>query len=140
MTPEEAAVLSAYAEQCAPQQKFNEFTGDAWGDMLADIRFVDAKEAVIAITRRSPWVSPAEIIAEVKRIRAKRIAEFGPIPAPPAEELDPDNWRAFIEWQTATTKAIADGDLKPADLELDLPQRDMRQIERVANRLAGGSR
>ena len=126
MTPEEAAKLSAYAEQCAPQQKFNEYTGDAWGDLLADVRFVDAKEAVIAITRRSPWISPAEIIAEVKTMR-KRIAEFGPI-TPPAEVQD-GNAAAYREWWKDVQRQIADGDLKPK--ELDLPERPMKQLEGV---------
>lgn len=128
MTPEEAAVLSAYAEQCAPQQKFNEFTGDAWGDLLADVRFVDAKEAVIAITRRSPWISPAEIIAEVKTMREKRIAEFGPI-TPPAEVQD-GNAAAYREWWKDVQRQIADGDLKPK--ELDLPERPVKELTQGA--------
>ena len=115
MTPTEAAMLCAYAEQCCPQQKFNEYTGDAWGDLLADIRYVDAKEAVIAITRRSPWISPAEIIAEVKKMRAKRIDEFGPI-TPPAD-LDPDDTTAYREWWKDVQRQIADGDLKPKELD-----------------------
>ena len=129
MKPDEAVALCRFTAACCPSQKFDEYTPDAWGLLLEDIRFVDAKDAVTRMARKQPWVSPAEIIAEVKKMRAKRIAEFGPIPPPPAEVLDPDNWKAFIEWQTATTKAIADGDLKPQELEL--PKRDMRQLERV---------
>jgi hypothetical protein len=104
-----------------------------WAKILADIRFVDAEEAIVRIVARSPWCAPAEIIAEVKKIRAKRIAEFGPIPPPPAEELDPDNWRAFQQWQIDTERAIADGDLKPKEIEL--PARDMKQLENTFRRV-----
>jgi len=130
MTPQEAVVLCRFTAACCPAQKFDEYTPDAWGLILSDIRLVDAKDAVVEIKKRSPWVDPSEIITEVKRIRGKRIAEFGAIPPPPAEELDPDNWRAFIEWQTATEKAIADGDLKPK--ELDLPERPVKALTQGA--------
>jgi hypothetical protein len=130
MNPTEAALLCAYAEQCCPQQKFNEYTGDAWGDLLADIRYIDAKEAIVAITRRSPWVSPAEIIGEVKKIRRKRIDEYGPI-TPPAD-LDPDDTAAYREWWAGVQKAIADGEMRPK--ELDLPKRDVKALTRGAFR------
>lgn len=132
MTPTEAALLCRLTKSACPQQKFDEYTPDLWGELLADVRFIDAKEALMTIAARQPFVAPSEIIAEVKRIRSKRIAEFGPIPPPPAEELDPDNWRAFQQWQIDTERAIADGDLKPA--ELDLPKRDMKQLENTFKR------
>jgi hypothetical protein len=132
MSPEEAVALCRFTAACCPSQKFDEYTPDAWGLLLKDVRFIDAKEAVTIVARKQPWVSPAEIISEVKKIRAKRIAEFGEIPPPPAEVLDPDNWRAFIEWQIATTKAIADGDLKPKEIEL--PERDVKALTRGAFR------
>jgi hypothetical protein len=136
MTPQEAVALCRFTAACCPSQKFDEYTADAWGLLLEDVRFVDAKEAVAAVARKQPFVSPSEIRAEVKKIRAKRIAEFGAIPPPPAEVLDPDNWRAFIEWQAETERRIADGELKPGDLDLELPQRDMKAIDRTFRRPA----
>lgn len=132
MKPDEAVALCRFTAACCPSQKFDEYTPDAWGLLLEDVRFVDAKDAVTRMARKQPWVSPAEIIAEVKKIRAKRIAEFGPI-IPPAD-LDPDDTAAYREWWANVQKAIADGDLKPAELEL--PKRDMRQIERTFRRPA----
>lgn len=136
MTPAEAAVLSAYAEQCCPQQKFNEFTGDAWGDLMPDIRFVDAKEAVKNIARRSPWVSPAEIIAEVKRVRSERIARHGDITPP--SDLDPDNYEAYRAWLHAARQSIGDGNPPPEVPEL--PRRDMKQIEGAFQRVPRSNR
>ena len=130
MSPEEAVALCRFTAACCPAQKFDEYTPDAWALMLEDVRFVDAKEAVVAVARKSPWCAPAEIIAEVKRMRAKRISEFGPI-TPPAD-LDPDDTTAYREWWANIQTAIADGDLKPKEIEL--PQRDMRAIERTFKR------
>ena len=132
MKPDEAVALCRFTAACCPSQKFDEYTPDAWGLLLEDVRFVDAKDAVTTVARKQPWVSPAEIIAEVKKMRRKRIDEFGPI-TPPAD-LDPDDTAAYREWWANVQKAIADGDLKPKELEL--PKRDMRQIERTFRRPA----
>ena len=115
MTPQEAVALCRFTAACCPAQKFDEYTPDAWGLLLEHVRFVDAKEAVVAIARKSPWCAPAEIIAEVKKMRAKRIDEFGPI-TPPAD-LDPDDTTAYREWWKDVQRQIADGDLKPKELD-----------------------
>ena len=130
MTPLEAVDLCRFTSACCPAQKFDEYTPDAWGLILADIRFVDAKEAVVEIKKGSTWVDPSDIIAEVRKMRAKRIDEFGPI-TPPAD-LDPDDTAAYLVWWRDVQRQIADGDLKPKELEL--PKRDMGQIESTFRR------
>lgn len=130
MTPEEAVRICAFTSACCPAQKFDEFTPDAWGLILADIRFEDAKVAVVEIKKRSTWVDPSDIIAEVRKVRAKRIAEHGEI-VPPAD-LDPDNVPEYVKWLRAAREAIGDGNPPPAVPEL--ARRDMRQLEGVFKR------
>lgn len=122
MSPEEAVMLCRFTAACCPSQKFDEFTPDAWGLLLEDIRFVDAKEAVVRMARKSPWVSPAEIIADVKKMRAKRIDEHGPI-IPPAG-LDPIE---TVEWLAAARRTVGDGDPLP-EARGELKPRDMKQL------------
>lgn len=136
MTPTEAVTLCRLVKGACPQQAFDQYTPDMWAKILADVRFVDAEEAVVRIVARSPWCSPSEIIAEVKKMRAKRIEEFGPI-HPPAD-IDPDNWRAFQEWLASTERQIADGELKPVKLEL--PERNMAAIEGAFQRVPRSNR
>jgi len=124
MNHEEAVILCRFTKSVCPQQAFDAYTPDAWALVLADIRMADAKEAVVAIKRRQPWVDPSEIIAEVKRIRRKRIDEYGPIVPPP--DLDPDDTQAYTAWWVGAQRAIADGELQPK--ALDLLKRDMRAI------------
>lgn len=119
MTPEEAVKICAFTAACCPAQKFDEFTPDAWGLILADVRFEDAKQAVVEIKRRSTWVDPSDIITEVKKMRRKRIDEYGPI-TPPAD-LDPDDVAAYRSWWINTQRAIADGELKARELEAPDP-------------------
>lgn len=130
MTPEEAVKICAFTSACCPAQKFDEFTPDAWGLILADIRFEDAKHAVVEIKKRSTWVDPSDIIAEVRKVRAKRIAEHGEI-VPPAD-LDPDNVPEYVKWLRAAREAIGDGN--PPPVVPELARRDMRQLEGVFKR------
>ncbi|MFB7900279.1 hypothetical protein ACFC1B_28615 [Streptomyces xiamenensis] len=76
MTDEEIVILARYVRALCPAQKFDEYTPDAWSDVLRPYELADARAAAAAIARRQPWVAPAEIIAEVKRARGERLANF----------------------------------------------------------------
>jgi hypothetical protein len=111
VTPREAVMLTRYVEACCPQQKIDEYTPDAWHNLLGDLTIDDCRAAVDAVARQQPFVAPAEIRAEVRRIRTERITA-GPIPDPgtgdPAE---------YIRRLKASTRAVADGTLPPLAIE-----------------------
>lgn len=130
MTPIEAVKLSGYVEQMCPQQRFNEYTGDAWADLMPDIRYEDALEACKILGRKQVFIAVAEIIAEVKRIRAKRIDDHGPIVPPP--DLDPDDPIAYRDWWRDSLRAIGDGTFEPAGELEGLRERPVRQITQNA--------
>lgn len=112
MTPTEAVILCRFARSICPQQHFDEFTPDAWGEVLGNLRLVDCKEALVELATKQPFVSPAEIRTEVRRIRRQRTSDFGVLPDPPSS-IDPDDTAAYCAWLARTQRAIADGDLKP---------------------------
>lgn len=130
MTPQEAVALCRFTAACCPAQKFDEYTPDAWSLILADVRFEDAKTAVVEIKKRSTWVDPSDIISEVKKVRARRISAYGEI-VPPAD-LDPDNVEEYVKWLRAAREAIGDGNPPPPVPEL--AKRDMKQLEGVFRR------
>lgn len=130
MNAEEAVALCRFTAACCPAQKFDEFTPDAWGLILADIRLVDAKDAVVEIKKTSTWVDPSDIIREVRKVRAARIAQHGEL-IPPAN-LDPDNVPEYVKWLRAAREAIGDGNPPPAVPEL--ARRDMKQLEQTFRR------
>ncbi|MFS4107508.1 hypothetical protein [Streptomyces sp. PD-S100-1] len=74
MTEEEAVQIAEYVAAACPAQKFGEYTPDVWGEILAPYDVVEARAAVIAIARRQPFISPAEIVTEIRERRAERIA------------------------------------------------------------------
>lgn len=93
MNATEAALLCRYVKACCPQQAIDEYTPTAWADLLGDIRIEDAKEAVRAVAMTQPFVAPAEIRAQVRRMRGKRISEHPPlIPPPGLSELEERQW------------------------------------------------
>ena len=70
MTPTETVMLTRYVAACCPQQAMDEYTPDAWHDLLGDLDLATAKAAVAAVARRQPFVAPAEIRAEIAAMRA----------------------------------------------------------------------
>lgn len=113
MTNAEAVLLCRYAKAACPQQQFDAYTPDAWSDLLGDLRFEDCKEAVKNIVQRQPFVAPAEIRDEVRRVRSKRIGDFGPIPdPPPGLDYTPAEHR---DWLADTLRRIGDGEVFTRD-------------------------
>lgn len=135
MTPTEAVALCRFAKACCPQQAFDEYTPDAWFELLQDLRLEDCKEALTNVVRQQPFASPAEIRAEVKRIRWGRINAFGILPEPPDVSYA-DNPRAYHDWTAELMRRIGDGDLtsrEQYDEEIgrQLTAREMPALEGV---------
>ena len=115
MNAQEAATLCRYVAACCPQQKIDEFTPAVWADLLVDVRLADAKEAVRTVLGKQPFIAPAEIITEAKRIRAKRIADHPPLtppPGPDGEALSPAETNA---WLREAHRRIGDGEVIDCD-------------------------
>lgn len=107
MTPLEAAALCRFTKAVCPQQAIDEYTPDAWHELLKDLNFQDAKDAVVTVGQNQPFVAPAEIRAEVRRVRNGRLSDFGHLPPPPADLGDDEQAR----WLRALRRRIADGEV-----------------------------
>jgi hypothetical protein len=126
MTNAEAVLLCRYAKAACPQQQFDAYTPDAWSDLLGDLRFEDCKEAVKNIVQRQPFVAPAEIRDEVRRVRNKRIGDFGPIPdPPPGLDWTPAEHR---DWLATTLRKIGDGEVFTPDMLDPFDALDRRDV------------
>lgn len=109
MTPREAVMLCRYVKACCPQQQFDEYTPDAWHDLLGDLTLNDCREAVRNVAGRQPFVAPAEIRTEVRRLRGTRLDGFQYVPV--EGDDDPDVYLAAVRAQRA---AVADGQREAA--------------------------
>lgn len=127
MNPAEAATLLGIAA-AFDNRKPDPDAAQAWAIALGDMRFEDARDAIVAHYRASSeWLMPSKVIGEVKRIRAKRIEEHPPL-TPPAD-LTPVQ---TIEWLRDARRRIADGEVLDCDAQYgELKPRhlpDLRQI------------
>lgn len=105
MNPAEAQALLTIAA-AFDNRKPDPDAAKAWSVALDGLRFEDCRDAIVAHYRASSeWLMPAKVIGEVKRIRAKRIADH-PAPTPPAD-LDPVETCA---WLREARRRIADGE------------------------------
>lgn len=68
MTPTEAVMLVRFVEALCPQQAIDEYTADAWHEVLGHLELAECRAAVTAVARMKPFVSPSEIIAEVAKV------------------------------------------------------------------------
>ncbi|MEU2789080.1 hypothetical protein [Streptomyces sp. NPDC007100] len=115
MTEEEIVALARYVRALCPQQKFDEYTPDAWHDVLGGYSLADARAAAATVAGQQPFVSPAEIIAEIRRHRADQATGFQG-PGLPAEvpDADPDDVPAYLAALRAQRFRAASGaELKP---------------------------
>lgn len=110
MNPDETVLLARYVRALCPQQKFDEYTPDAWHDVLGPYRLAEARVAAAAVARRQPFVSPAEIIAEIRQRRADSAADFvGPGLPAAVPDADPDDVQAYLAALRQQRTRAADG-------------------------------
>lgn len=112
MTPDETVVLARYVRALCPQQKFDEYTPDAWHDVIGEYSLASARSAAAAVARRQPFVSPAEIIDEITAQRSDAAVDIQG-PGLPAEipDADPDDVPAYLAAVRQQRTRAADGQL-----------------------------
>lgn len=128
MNAPETLALLRYVTACCPAQKVDEYTPEAWTDLLGDLRYADAKEAARNLAQSQDFIAPKDVRREVRRIRADRIARH-PHVDPPGNLTEIE----YRSWLRDTRQAIADGRQIPRPA---LPQRDMSAIAAIDKRPA----
>lgn len=89
MNSTEALALLRKVIALCPSQAMDEYTPEAWAEVLDDIRWEDANQALINIGKadldldKRRYIEPGHIRGEVRRIRARRLSVYGPIEPPP---------------------------------------------------------
>lgn len=118
MTPDDALNLCKFAKQAAPQQAIDQDTPAAWFVLLNDLRYEDAQQGLVRVLQRQAFVAPAEIRAEVRKMRGERLdlfrREHGALPAPPPEVAERGD-EAERTWRKQAERSIADGTVTSMD-------------------------
>jgi len=129
MTPTEAAALLAIAAAYDNRQP-NPETAQAWALALDGLRFEDCRDAIVRHFQTSTdWVMPPHVIAEVKRIRSKRITDHPPLTPPPGTEAEQRTWLAEAR------RRIGDGEAIDCDAAYgELSQRHLPELRELMPR------
>jgi len=119
MTPDETVMLARYVRALCPQQKFDEYTPDAWHDVLGDYTLLECRSAAAEMARRQPFISPAEIIDVIRQRRGDNARDIqGPGQPAAIPDADPDDIPAYLAAIRQQRIRAADGhDLKPRDMK-----------------------
>ena len=103
----EVRAMCRWLTALVPHQQLDDETPEAWCPLLAGVAVQDARTAVLAILEREPDVDPRSIKTEVRRLRARRLAQAGYEQlAPNVDPADPVAYNAELR---ALRDAIADG-------------------------------
>lgn len=106
MTPAEAQALLTVAA-AFDNRKPDPDAARAWAAALDGYPFVDCRDAIVKHYRgSSEWLMPGHVIAAVKQVRAKRIADAGHLLIPPPGLTEPEE-RA---WLGHARRRVADGE------------------------------
>lgn len=107
MTRQEVAAVLAMIASLDGRRAFGEVDVIAWEAVVGDLRFADAREAVILHYRESTQtLMPASLYATVKRIRRERIGRSTPeLPC----WLDPENIVGAISYKREWYALVGDG-------------------------------
>ena len=125
MTPAEAQVLLTMAS-AVDNRKIDD-TGDtakAWAAMLDDVRFEDAREALIQHFKTSTdYLMPVMIRTAVRKMRAKRIDDHPPLTPPPGLTVLETN-----QWLKEARRRIGDGETIDSDAAYELKPRVLSDL------------
>ena len=110
MNPDETVILARYVRALCPQQKFDEYTPDAWHDVLRDFDLDEARTAAAAVARQQAFVAPGEIATEVRKNRRELVSVDAETEPPTA---DPNDVPLYLRQVRTHRRAVATG-LTPA--------------------------
>lgn len=125
MNSTETLQLVRYIAALFPATKVDEFTADAWHDVLHKYDLEDARAAAVAVSQRQTFCSLADIVVELKRVRAKRLEGFVYLPGGGDEH--PKVYLARLRHQI---EEVASGRRAP-NPEAIGPGADLKAIEAV---------
>lgn len=110
MKPTDVVVIVAFVAQMQPAQKFDDYTPDAWGEVLADVPadLQMAREAVVRLAKKQTWFTPGEVRTEILRAIPPRAVE-----APSAVLALPPSPREDRIERNARGAALAKAAIKP---------------------------
>ena len=136
MNRAEVVALCRIVRAYCPAQAMDEYTPDAWFDVLCGLRSVDAVDAVKHLARSQSFIDPSQIRARVRYVRHDREERGRPSLVAPdwIGELEdgPAQTIAYEKWLDRELRSLADGNPPPTPRALAGMPDDARAAIRAA--------
>lgn len=117
MNHSETTLLVVYVRAYCPQQKFDEYTPDAWHEVLGQYTLDEAKAAVRAlITEGAVFVAPGEIVTRIRKARAAILDRHTEVEPPEAATLADYRRGLYAERRAVAAGLIPPNDIPPLAL------------------------
>jgi len=121
----ETIALTRYVQALCPAQKLDQYSADAWHDVLGDLPLGLAKKAAAMCARQKPFVAPSEIVAAAIRLRRAVRAQ---IDKEAKEANPPDGGAEYVQWRRKQSAELtAEADRQIADNVYDLTSVDLTE-------------
>jgi hypothetical protein len=126
---EDVVKLCRLVKSLCPSQVLDQYTPDAWAIVLGHLDYNDAKQAVGSLASlplepgKARYIEPGHIIAEVRRIQDRRLAD-APVIDPPAG-LSEIEYRA---WLKETRRQIAAGTYRQPERQIEAGHRPVAEL------------
>lgn len=112
MTIEEVERILLLVEGLCPTQRITPDTPEAWHLLLADVRYVDAYDALPVIAMHNDRIAPRHIVEAVRALRHDRMLRFGPIETVRTADVGHE-----VRERNELVRRICDGDYTRADFD-----------------------
>lgn len=123
MNRTETLALTRYVQALCPAQKLDQYSADAWHDVLGDLPVGVAKKAAAMCARLKPFVAPSEIVGAALRLRRAVCAQ---IDRETADVDAPQDGAAYVAWRRQRVREItAEADRRIGDGVYDLTRVDL---------------
>lgn len=143
MNKTETVLLCRYAKAMCPAQAIDEYTPDAWADVLHDVSLEEAQAAIREGIRNRGWrfIDITEVIDGARQSRRQRLAawvgQFGPLIPP--YSLGGDVTQE-LAWLATARRRILDGEVTHPDQlgaleDADLQLRDVGALGQIGQKV-----
>lgn len=110
MNRTETVLLLRKIRAYKPAQTMDEYTPDAWQEVLAGVPYPDAISVVQELARELTWIGVDDVAQRAKAITARRINDGEADLIPPPHLATPEQVTAYQDWLKGARARLAAGE------------------------------
>lgn len=110
MNRTETVMLLRKIRAYKPAQVMDEYTPDAWQEVLANVPYGDAMSVIQELSREQQWIGVDDVAQRAKAITSRRINDGEADLIPPPDLATADQVDAYQDWLKGARARLAAGE------------------------------